>query len=94
MPARSGGKELPRHSLCIAALMAQSKNVSDYVIERLSAWGIERIYGYSGDGINGLLGALGRAGNKPCLIQPPHEELCALMATAHAKYTGKVGVCP
>ncbi|HTU64093.1 MAG TPA: thiamine pyrophosphate-binding protein [Polyangiales bacterium] len=73
--------------------MTTHKNVSDYIVERLSAWGVDTIYGYSGDGINGILGALGRANNRPRLIQPPHEELCALMATAHAKYTGKVGVC-
>ncbi len=70
-----------------------SKKVSDFLVERLTAWGVEVVYGYSGDGINGILGALGRAGNRPRLIQPPHEELCSLMATAHAKYSGKVGVC-
>jgi pyruvate dehydrogenase (quinone) len=69
------------------------KKVSDFLVERLTAWGVDVVYGYSGDGINGILGALGRAGNRPRFIQPPHEELCALMATGHAKYTGKVGVC-
>jgi pyruvate dehydrogenase (quinone) len=67
--------------------------VSDFLVRRLTAWGVEVVYGYSGDGINGILGALGRAQNRPRLIQPPHEELCALMATGHAKYSGKVGVC-
>lgn len=80
-------------ALQLALGMPPRKNVSDYILERLSAWGVDTIYGYSGDGINGFLGALGRANNRPRLIQPPHEELCALMATAHAKYTGKVGVC-
>jgi pyruvate dehydrogenase (quinone) len=70
------------------------KKVSDFIVERLTAWGVDVIYGYSGDGINGILGALGRAErSRPRFIQPPHEELCALMATGHAKYTGKVGVC-
>jgi pyruvate dehydrogenase (quinone) len=69
------------------------KKVSDFLVERLTAWGVDVVYGYSGDGINGILGALGRAGNRPRFIQPPHEELCALMATGHAKYSGKVGVC-
>ncbi len=73
--------------------MASPRNVSDALIQRLTDWGVRHIYGYSGDGISGLLGALGRAGNKPRLIQPPHAELCALMACAHAKYTGSVGVC-
>jgi len=70
-----------------------SAKVSDHLLARLAEWGIETIYGYSGDGINGILGALGRAGNKPRLIQPAHEELCALMAAGHAKFTGKPGVC-
>ncbi len=74
-------------------LLMASKKVSDFLVERLSAWGVEVVYGYSGDGINGILGALGRAGNRPRFIQPPHEELCALMATGHAKYSGQVGVC-
>lgn len=67
--------------------------VSDFLVARLRDWGISRVYGYSGDGINGLLGAFGRAGNKPEFIQPAHEELCSLMATGHAKFTGEVGVC-
>jgi thiamine pyrophosphate-dependent acetolactate synthase large subunit-like protein len=69
------------------------KKVSDFLVERLTEWGVSLVYGYAGDGINGILGALGRASDGPRLIQPPHEELCALMATAHAKYSGKVGVC-
>jgi len=73
--------------------MAEAKRLSDFLVERLRAWGVELIYGYSGDGINGLLGALGRAENRPRLIQPAHEELCALMAAGHAKFSGKVGVC-
>jgi Thiamine pyrophosphate enzyme, N-terminal TPP binding domain len=67
--------------------------VSDFIVARLRDWGVRRIYGYSGDGSNGLLAALGRAENGPEFIQPAHEELAALMATAHAKYTGEVGVC-
>lgn len=73
--------------------MKQPKKVSDFLVERLRAWGVDVIYGYSGDGINGILGALGRAENRPRFVQPPHEELCSLMATGHAKYSGKVGVC-
>lgn len=68
-------------------------NASDFLIDRLNAWGVEVIYGYSGDGINGILGALGRAEKRPRFLQPAHEELCALMAAGHAKYSGKVGVC-
>jgi pyruvate dehydrogenase (quinone) len=67
--------------------------VADYALERLTQWGIHRIYGYPGDGINGFLGALDRANGDPEIIQPRHEEMGAFMATAHAKFTGEVGCC-
>jgi pyruvate dehydrogenase (quinone) len=67
--------------------------VSDFLIDRLTRWGVERIYGYPGDGINGIMGALGRAKGRPAFIQARHEEMAAFMATAHAKFTGQVGVC-
>lgn len=70
-----------------------SKQVSDYIISRLSAWDIKRIYGYPGDGINGLMGALDRAKETMDFIQVRHEEMAAFMACAHAKFTGEVGVC-
>lgn len=68
-------------------------NVSDFLLQRLSLWGIKRIYGFPGDGINGLMGALNRA---DCLLQftqVRHEEMAAFMACAHSKFTGEVGVC-
>ncbi|WP_328470579.1 thiamine pyrophosphate-requiring protein [Actinoplanes sp. NBC_00393] len=68
------------------------RTVSDVVAERLAAWGVERVFGYSGDGIDGVLGALRRAG-KPTFVQARHEEAAAFMAVGHAKYTGGVGVC-
>ena len=67
-------------------------NVSDFIIERLNNWQIERIFGYPGDGINGLLGAMNRNGSIE-FIQTRHEEMAAFMACAHAKFTGNVGVC-
>src|SRR6184192_1663556 len=67
--------------------------VADYILERLKEWGIHRIYGYPGDGINALLGAFRRADNDPELIQVRHEEMAAFMACGHAKFTGEVGVC-
>jgi len=70
-----------------------SKTTSDFLVERLQSWGIHRIYGYPGDGINGILGALNRAGEKIDFIQVRHEEMAAFMACAHAKFTGDVGVC-
>ncbi len=67
--------------------------VGDDLVKRLEQWGVGRIYGYPGDGINGILGALQRAGNRPEFIQTRHEEMAAFMACAHAKFTGEVGVC-
>lgn len=68
------------------------QTVSDFVLDRLGQWGVQRIYGYPGDGINGLIGAFGR---NPALqfVQARHEEGAAFMACAHAKFTGQVGVC-
>jgi pyruvate dehydrogenase (quinone) len=71
--------------------MAQS--VGDFFIERLYQWGVRRIYGYPGDGINGVFGALQRAEDKIEFIQCRHEEMAAFMASAHAKFTGELGVC-
>ncbi|HEX6224103.1 MAG TPA: thiamine pyrophosphate-requiring protein [Chryseolinea sp.] len=68
-------------------------NVSDYIVTRLASWGITRIFGYPGDGINGLLGALSRSAEGIKFTQVRHEEMAALMACAHAKFTGEVGVC-
>jgi pyruvate dehydrogenase (quinone) len=69
-------------------------NVSDFLLQRLTAWGVKRIYGYPGDGINGLMGALDRAGDRFKFVRVSHEEMAAFMACAHAKFTGEVGVCP
>lgn len=67
--------------------------VGDYLVDRLYEWGIRRIYGYPGDGINGIMGALERGKDKIEFIQARHEELAAFMACGHAKFTGEVGVC-
>src|SRR3954466_14787045 len=67
--------------------------VGDFLIDRLHQWGVRRIYGYPGDGINGVLGALERAKGKIEFIQVRHEEMAAFMASAHGKFTGEVGVC-
>ena len=68
-------------------------NVGDFLIQRLSDWGVRRIYGYPGDGINGIMGALQRAEGRIDFVQVRHEEMAAFMACAHAKWTGEVGVC-
>jgi pyruvate dehydrogenase (quinone) len=73
-----------------------SETCSDFLVERLYQWGVRRIYGYPGDGINGIMGALER-GQKNShnidFIQVRHEEMSAFMACGHAKFTGEVGVC-
>src|SRR3954463_87779 len=70
-----------------------SKTVGDFFWQRLREWGVHRVFGYPGDGINGLVGALDRAQNNPEFVQVRHEEMAAFMAAAHAKFTGEVGVC-
>ncbi|GAA2752983.1 thiamine pyrophosphate-requiring protein [Amnibacterium kyonggiense] len=70
--------------------------VSEFVIRRMREWGVRRVYGYPGDGIGEFDGALGSADRTDEgleYIRPTHEEMCAFMATAHAKFTGEVGVC-
>ncbi|OFJ50951.1 thiamine pyrophosphate-requiring protein [Mycolicibacterium grossiae] len=66
--------------------------VADAIVERLRAWGVTRIFGYAGDGINSLLGALQRSGS-PEFVSTRHEELAAFAACGHAKFSGEVGVC-
>jgi pyruvate dehydrogenase (quinone) len=70
-----------------------SATVGDFVLERLRDWGVEKVFAYAGDGINGLLAAWGRADNKPKFIQARHEEMCAFEAVGYAKFSGKIGVC-
>jgi pyruvate dehydrogenase (quinone) len=70
-----------------------AESVADFLLKRLREWGVHRVYGYPGDGINALLGAFRRAGNDPEFIQVRHEEMAAFMACAHAKFTDEVGVC-
>ncbi len=67
--------------------------VCDFLVARLYEWGVRRIFGYPGDGINGMFGALQRAGGKIEFVQVRHEEMAAFMASAHAKFTGELGVC-
>lgn len=69
------------------------QQTADFILDRLRQWGIHRIYGYPGDGILSMLGALDRAAGDPEFIQPRHEEMGAFMATGHAKFTGELGCC-
>ncbi|MDW5378752.1 thiamine pyrophosphate-requiring protein [Halomonas sp. HP20-15] len=70
-----------------------TETVSDFLLKRLSEWNVRRIFGYAGDGINDIMGALDRAGDRFDFIQTRHEEMAAFMACGHAKFTGEVGVC-
>ena len=67
--------------------------VADAVIDRLREWGVRRIFGYPGEGIDPLLAALRRAGGDPEYVGARHEEGAALMASGHAKFTGTAGCC-
>ncbi|HEY3996937.1 MAG TPA: thiamine pyrophosphate-requiring protein [Mycobacterium sp.] len=69
------------------------QEVSDYLLERLRAWGVDHVFGYPGDGINGILAAFGRAENRPKFIQSRHEEMSAFQAVGYAKFTDRVAVC-
>jgi len=70
-----------------------STKVADHVLQRLREWGVEKVFGYPGDGINGLLAAWGRAENQPRFVQSRHEEMSALEAVGYAKFGGGLGVC-
>src|SRR3954452_7759586 len=80
-------------SRTFAGVWVMADTVSDFLVQRLTDWGIGRIYGYPGDGISGITAALRQAGDRPRFIQARHEELAAFMACAHAKFTGTVGIC-
>ncbi|WP_129305710.1 thiamine pyrophosphate-requiring protein [Streptomyces sp. L2] len=70
-----------------------STKVSDHILERLRDWGVEQVFSYPGDGINGLLAAWGRAEDQPRFIQARHEEMAAFEAVGYAKFSGRLGVC-
>ncbi len=72
-----------------------SDTVGDFLLDRLAIWGVHRIYGYPGDGINGVMGAFTHSSNgkRPEFVQVRHEEMAAFMACAHAKFTRQLGVC-
>jgi len=69
------------------------QNVADFLVNRLLEWGVKRVFGLPGDGINGIMGAISRVQDKLEFIQVRHEEMAAFMACGHAKFTGEVGIC-
>ncbi|WP_127481141.1 thiamine pyrophosphate-requiring protein [Nocardioides pantholopis] len=70
-----------------------STTVADHLLERLRAWGVEHVFGYPGDGINGILGAFSRAEDQPRFVQSRHEEMSAFEAVGYAKFSDRPGVC-
>jgi pyruvate dehydrogenase (quinone) len=82
-----------RPNIRIEGGIAVSPNVADYLLQRLRDWNVEYLFGYPGDGINGLLAALGRAGDRPRFVQARHEEMAAFEAVGYAKFSGRPGVC-
>lgn len=69
-----------------------ARTVGTFILERLQQWGVRRIFGYPGDGIDGIMGGFHHVPELR-FIQVRHEEMAAFMACAHAKFTGEVGVC-
>ena len=70
-----------------------AKNVSDILVERLIGWGVDTIFGFPGDGVNGIFEALRTHQEKIRFIQVRHEEAAAFAAVGYAKYSGRLGVC-
>ena len=70
-----------------------AKTVADHLLERLREWGVDHLFGYPGDGITGIIAALGRADDCPRFVQARHEEMAAFEAVGYAKFSGKPGVC-
>src|SRR6187397_2759860 len=70
-----------------------STTVAAQFLARLKDWGVEQVFGYPGDGINGILGAFSRAEDQPRFIQSRHEEMSAFEAVGFAKFSGRPGVC-
>jgi pyruvate dehydrogenase (quinone) len=68
-------------------------SVGDYVLRRLREWGVEEVFAYPGDGINGIIVAFGKADDRPRFVQSRHEEMSAFEAVGYAKFSGQVGVC-
>src|SRR5919107_1354405 len=70
-----------------------AETVGDFVLRRLREWGVEQVFAYPGDGINGIVAAFGKADDIPAFIQSRHEEMSAFQAVGYAKFSGRVGVC-
>ena len=70
-----------------------SQTTGEFLVSRLHDWGVRTIFGYSGDGINGVLRGFVKQGGDFLFVQARHEEMAAFMAVAYAKFSGDLGVC-
>src|SRR4051812_16021965 len=70
-----------------------TQTVGDHLLQRLREWGVEQVFAYPGDGINGIVASFGKAGNQPRFVQTRHEEMAAFAAVGYAKFSGRAGVC-
>ncbi|MEZ5177323.1 MAG: thiamine pyrophosphate-requiring protein [Acidimicrobiales bacterium] len=91
-PGPGSGDPAPTRAEQTQERSVRVATVSDQILERLRAWGVDTVFGYPGDGINGLMGAFGRAEDRPRFLQARHEELAAFEAVGYAKFSGRVGV--
>ena len=72
---------------------SDSRNGAELLVDTLIEWGIDRVFGMPGDGINGVMEALRQRKDRIAFVQVRHEEAAAFMACAHAKWTGRLGCC-
>jgi pyruvate dehydrogenase (quinone) len=70
-----------------------AQRVAEVLPARLREWNVRQVFGYPGDGINGLIAAWGRADNDPQFVQARHEEMAAFEAVGYAKFSGNVALC-
>ncbi|GAB2964960.1 hypothetical protein GCM10017788_01610 [Amycolatopsis acidiphila] len=70
-----------------------AETVGDHLLRRLREWGVEQVFAYPGDGINGIVASFEKAGNQPRFVQARHEEMAAFEAVGYAKFSGQVGIC-
>ena len=70
-----------------------AKTTADVLVERLTAWGVEVVFGLPGDGINGFMEGMRKQRERIRFVQVRHEEGAAFMACGYAKFTGRLGVC-
>ena len=96
-PGASAGRArrcaLPHTGMVSKEGKTMAKRTADILVERLIEWGVDTIFGFPGDGVNGIFESLRTHQDKIRFIQVRHEESAAFAACGYAKYTGRLGVC-